>query len=126
VPLKNVSLNQVSLVFSPVAVDDGFRPTETVFLQLRHVLEPELGRRAPLGPVVANDTVPKRAFQVPGDTAIALRMTDFVQRAAQNDSLSATFALVNANEGFEFGLARFRREARLRIVYTLVPEPKLP
>lgn len=126
VPLKNVVLNQVSLIFVPVAVDDGFRPTETVHLQLRHVLEPALGRRAPLGPVVASDTVPKGVFSTAKDTTVMLRLTDFAQRVAQTDSLTNTFALLNTIEGHEFGLARFLRQARLRIVYTLVPEPKLP
>lgn len=125
---QDARLNQVALLLTPERTTDGFRPVGTAFVQLRRLLEPELGRFSPLGvPPVGGDSIPAASFVAPQDTTIAFQLSpDLVRRMLEDDTRTATLALLGSPEGAYFGLPRFRRDARLRIVYTIVPAPTLP
>lgn len=126
VPLTQVNLNRVSLVLQPVPVPGGFGPLEPVPVSLRAVTEPELGRAAPLGPAISDG----RAFLARGDTLLELGITGLAASVAANDSLPTTFMLLSEIPGIAvpptFGVAFFRGEPRLRIVYTLPARRRLP
>lgn len=124
VRLRDVALNEATLILEPVAVPLAFRPLSAIGLSLRRVLEPELGARAPLGGVVAGDSVPAERF-AGGGAPVELEVTRFVQTAA-TDSVPTTLALLAEPEGRNFGIARFRGQPRLRLVYTLPRRPTLP
>jgi hypothetical protein len=127
IPIENVMLNQVALVLTPQPIPDGFQPLTTPRIAVRIVAEPDLGARAPLGPVIARDTVPARVFEAANDTTIALVVSpEFARRLVRSDTRAETIAITADPEGAWFGTARFARVARLRIMYTLVPEPTLP
>jgi hypothetical protein len=132
-PLREVTLNEVSLLFRPVAVPQGFRPLGTTQLQLRRVAEPELGRRAPLGQVV-NDVV-----FVPGagnvllgttfnaaDSVYVVPVTQLATQLAASDTTTAALTLLGEPPAGSFGVAWFAPNPRLRIVYTLSERLSLP
>ncbi|HEX8692187.1 MAG TPA: hypothetical protein VF746_07200 [Longimicrobium sp.] len=135
-PLRDVLLNRVSLLFRPLPTPGGFEPLEAVPLTLWTVPDPELGRRAPLG-FLALDPVEGlgqlRAF-APGDTLVELPITTYSAAAVRNDSLTTTFALLGEAVPSSsspapprtFGPALFEAAPRLRIVYTLPTRPRLP
>lgn len=124
VRLRDVALNQAALVLDPVAVPLAFRPFAPVELSLRRVLEPELGVQAPLGGLLASDSIPAERFAA-GGAPVELELTRFVQSAAA-DTVPTTLALLLEPEGRTFGVAQFRRQPRLRLVYTLPRRLLLP
>jgi hypothetical protein len=137
--LRDVTLNEVSLRLEPVPVEGGFRPLRTKVVRVRSVSEPELGRRAPLGPPVLGRVPPgftplfaevqltPDLFVAPADTALNLVLTEHLRGLVARDTtearVNAAFALVGEPEGVHFGHARFRAAPQLRIVYTL-PAPR--
>lgn len=140
--LREVTLNEVSLLLEPVPVPDGFRPLAPVPLALRRVAEPELGRRAPLGELV-NEVVGispaggRPVFGgsvfVPGDSVVAIPITSFVSRQVSGDTTSVALALLSDPGPFlgnpaaiSFGVGWFAPAPRLRIVYTVPERPRLP
>jgi hypothetical protein len=133
VPLEDVLLNEVSLLLRPAPVPNGFDALAGVPLSLRLVDEAELGAAAPLGPRVL-DVDLQRSTQIynylPGDTVVALPITNLARSLALSDSLPRTFALVSELLGFTapptFGVALFDAQPRLRIVYTLPARRRLP
>lgn len=124
VPLRQVTLNRATLLLDPVAVPGGFRPLGTAPVSIRRLLEPELGRRAPLGEVLAGDTVPAASFLTPSGP-VAFDVTSTVN-AYSRDAAGVTIALLGAPEGGSFGYAWFTDAPRLRLVYTLPLTPSLP
>jgi len=142
-PIRDVAINEVSLMLEPLPVPGGFRPLSPIEVGLRTVAEPELGRRAPIGPpaigrqqagfapLFAEVVVAGRHF-APGaaDTVVTIPLTDQFRGALASDStaaaLSTAFAILAEPEGANFGQARFRPGARLRIVYTLPVSRTLP
>lgn len=135
VPLSEVLVNRVSLLFRPVASPAGFEPVGTVPLTLWTVSEPELGPRAPLGELV-NDafvaTGPVATYQPGEDDEVEVPFTAYANEALRADSLPTTFALlgeappVSGSPDRNFGVSVFESEPRLRIVYTLPIRPRLP
>jgi hypothetical protein len=100
------------------------------------VAEPELGRRAPLGPLVlgrqvaggilfADAALTRDLFAAPSDTTVTLVLTDHFRGVIARDTAavpgraSTAFALIAEPEGANFGYARFVPTPRLRIIYTL-------
>lgn len=132
VPLTGVTINEVSLLFDPVPVPQGFRPLEPVGLLVRRVAEPELGPRAPLGEVV-NDVVglgPTPGSTLfgggsfaPGDPVLAVPVTQFATELIEGDSTTATLVLLGDPQVGSFGPAWFAGSPRLRIVYTVPVRP---
>jgi hypothetical protein len=121
--LREVTLNEVSLVMQPLAVGSGFRPLRPVTMRLRRIGEPGLGRRAPLGTVVAEEPGAPALFATPGDTTVAFNFTNFAVGLLAQDTLvarpSTALALLVEPGGAAFGHVRFAANPRLRIVYTL-------
>lgn len=135
--LRDVALNEVALLLRPQPVGGGFRPLAPVTLRLRSVAEPELGERAPLGPVISGQpglfaqvTVQPNLFAAPADTTISLRITQHVQevfiRQGGTGTVSTSLALLAEPEGARFGQVRFAAAPRLRLVYTLPVQRTAP
>jgi hypothetical protein len=128
VRMVDARLNQVALLMTPQRNRDGFEPLGTSFIQLRRMLEPELGRFSPLGvPGVGGDSIPARSFAMGPDTTIAVQLVpDLIRRMVADTTRTATIALLDSPEGGFFGVSRLRRDMRLRIIYTILPQPTLP
>ena len=141
VPLRDVTLNEVSILLSPQAVPNGFRAVGALPTALRRVVEPELGPRAPLGDVV-NEVIgisPSRvpiyggATYTPGDSLLAIPLTAIAAHLAATDTTSTTLALLSDQSVVpstltppNFGVVWFTARPRLRIVYTVSDRPTLP
>ncbi len=136
VPLRSVTVNRAQLILDPVEVPLGHRPIAVPTVQLRAVAEPDLGRYAPLGSVIATDTITPSAFAAGTDREFALDISNTVlqrlalQRAAIRDGeaidMTITFALMTTYQVPDLGLLHFRRSPRMRVVYTLPLDPSLP
>jgi hypothetical protein len=142
VATRDVTLNEVSLLFTPTAVPGGFRPVGPVPTALRRVAEPELGRRAPLGQVVneivavnpaTRSPVYGGASFAPSDSVLAVPLTSFATTLVASDTTRFSLALLSdpgtlsgAGGSLSFGAAWFTPAPRLRIVYTLPARPALP
>jgi hypothetical protein len=126
VPLSQVRINQVTVVFRPAPVPSGFDPLGRVPISVRMVQEPELGRFAPLGPPVADREVP---FSV-RDTLLEIPITGLAASMAIQDTFPVTFALVSESPVTQgpptFGVAFLEGDPVLRIVYTLPTRRRLP
>ncbi|HEX6068354.1 MAG TPA: hypothetical protein VFZ18_00975 [Longimicrobiaceae bacterium] len=136
VPLSEVTLNRAQLVFEPVQVPDGYRPLATPRVVLRSVAEPELGRFAPLGAVLATDTISPSAFAAGTDREFEMDLTTAVlqflaeqaraEREGEEVETELSFALLADFEVPDLGLLWFQRSPTLRLVYTLPLNPSLP
>lgn len=126
VPLTQVTLDAVSLLLDPLPVPSGFRPLVTTPLTVRRILEPELGRRAPLGEVVATQPLEPALFAAGGQRPVVIALFGPVAQAllARNDTLD--LALTANIGGSDFGTAWFSRNPRLRFIYTVPQRPRLP
>ncbi|HYJ80983.1 MAG TPA: hypothetical protein VEW03_15330, partial [Longimicrobiaceae bacterium] len=133
--LRDVQLNQVALLLRPVPTPLGFDPLDDVPLTLWTVPEPGLGRRAPLGRLVLDVFTQNGPVTImtASDTVISLPLTGFATESVRSDSLPDTFALLGEAPPLSaqapprtFGVAMFDPAARLRIVYTLPIQPRLP
>lgn len=134
-PLRNVTVNRAQIVLEPLHVP-GFRPLVDPTVQLRRVAEPELGRYAPLGSVIATDTIRATAFAPGTDREFMLDVTGTLlqrlalQRAAIADNEpydpELHFAILTTHAVPDLGLLRFQRSPRLRVLYTLPLNPALP
>jgi hypothetical protein len=126
VPLSEVQLNQVAILLRPEPVPRGFGALNAVPLALRLVVEPELGRVAPLGQTLLDQDVVFAST----DTVVALPVTNLTNTLLANDSIPRTVALVSevAATGSPptFGVLFLNPDARLRIVYTLPARRPLP
>jgi len=145
VPIRNVTLNDVSLLLRSAPVRDGFRPLAPVEVTLRVIAEPELGRRAPLGPPAFGRQVPGAPGQfasavvapslflegsIPADNVVNIPVTDHFRGVLAQDTVAArastAFALLQEPQGAAFGHVRFAASPRLRIVYTLPQQTSSP
>lgn len=126
VTLREVTLNQAVLLLDPVPVPSGFRPLTATSLRVRRVLEPELGRLAPLGETLALDTVSASRFQGGGAAEVGLNLTRALISLAETETATATVALLGDARTAQFGYAWFAERPRLRLVYTLPSRPRLP
>lgn len=131
VPLREVTLNEASLVLQPLRVPGGYRPLGLTDVRVRRVVETELGRLAPLGETFAVDSVAAARFAAPGQAPIAIDVTGSLTRLVAADTIpsipaEATVAILADPEGGQFGYLWFERRPRLRLVYTLPLRPRLP
>jgi hypothetical protein len=126
VPLSQVQLNQVAILLRPQPVPRGFGALNSVPLALRLVVEPELGRVAPLGQTLLDQDV----LFASADSVLALPVTSLTRTLIANDSIPRTVALVSEVSGAgpppTFGVLFLDADARLRIVYTLPARRPLP
>jgi hypothetical protein len=126
VPLSQVQLNQVAILLRRAPVPNGFAALNSVPLALRLVVEPELGRVAPLG----QTSLDRDILFAAADSVLALPVTALTNTLIANDSLPRTFALVSEIPGVDappnFGVLFLDPDARLRIVYTLPVRRPLP
>ncbi|HEX6927471.1 MAG TPA: hypothetical protein VF167_18755 [Longimicrobiaceae bacterium] len=134
-PLRDITLNRAQLVLQPVPVPGGHRPVATPTVQLRRVAEPHLGRLAPLGPLVASDTISPAALEEGGeeftlDLTTALLQFLALQRSAiangEEPETQMSLALLTSFQVPDLGLLWFERSPRLRVIYTLPLNPALP
>lgn len=124
VALKEVTLNRAELLLDALPVGSGFRPTVPNFLQIRPVLEPELGRHGSLGDLLTQDSIPAAFFQPPVDETARVNLTGVFQTYA--DSARVSLALLSVSRTPSFGTLWFTSAPRLRLVYSLPQTPKLP
>jgi hypothetical protein len=125
-PLSQVTLDDVSLVLDPVAVPSGYRPISAVGLSTRRLLEPELGRSAPLGDVLSGQSVPGDRFQ-PGSLApVIIDLTGTTINAVNDGDTTLDLALLSDVGQSHFGTIWFDTTPRLRLLYTVVKRPELP
>jgi hypothetical protein len=122
--LSRVTLNRVTLDLRTAAVPGGFGPVDSTVVQVRRVLEPELGRRAPLGDVLVQDTVSAVQFAVGGDlVALDLTGTAREELAAGRSELVVAVLALPTNR---FSYLWFTTAPGLRLVYTLPLNLSLP
>lgn len=131
VPLREVTVDRAELLFAPVPVPLGYRPTAPTQVLLRRLVEPELGRRAPLGEVLATDTASANLFAGPTQRTLSLNITQALVRVVTDTSATVRstplpVALLTASEIPNFGYLWFAGAPRLRILYTLPQRPTLP
>jgi hypothetical protein len=124
VSLKDVALNRAQLLLDAVPVPSGFRPTVPHFLQIRPVLEPELGRHGSLGDLLTQDSIPMALFQPPSGQTASVDLTNVFQ--TYTDSSAVSLALLSVSRTPSFGYLWFTGTPRLRLVYSLPQTPKLP
>jgi hypothetical protein len=124
VALKDVTLNRAELLLDAVTVQSGFEPTVPNFLQIRPVLEPELGRHGSLGDLLTQDSIPASLFQAPADQTARVNLTSVFQ--LYSDSSAVSLALLSVSRTPSFGTLWFTGTPRLRLVYSLPQTPKLP
>jgi hypothetical protein len=126
VALRDVTINRASLLLSPIRTPGGLRPLLTPTMRIRRVVEPELGRFAPLGQLLFADSVPAASFASPGAAPVSIDLTGpfLLFNATQVEQLS--LALLTEPEGGNFGYLYFTDRPRLRIVYTLPLRPSFP
>jgi hypothetical protein len=126
VPLREVTLNAIRLELEPLPVPDGYRPVRQMLVGIRQVLEPELGRRAPLGRAITRDTVPASHFQAPGAPFVPFLITGPVFQALQRGESEIAVALLVEPDAATFAYAWFGATPRVRFIYTLRQPPQLP
>ncbi len=127
ISLREVTINQASLVLSPVVAPGGLRALQPVPARARRVLEPELGRVAPLGELLAiADTATARRLATPDGAAAALDLTAAIATFSAQGLERLTLAVLNEPEGAAFGYVYFTDRPRLRIVYTVPLRPTFP
>lgn len=124
VGLKEVTLNRAELLLDALPVQSGYRPTVPNFLQIRPVLEPELGRQGALGDLLTQDSIPAALFQAPAGETASVNLTGVFQVYA--DSSAVNLALLGISRTPSFGTLWFTGTPRLRLVYSLPQTPKLP
>lgn len=121
-----VSLNRVDLILDPLPVPDGFRPITSTRLSIRRLLEPELGARAPLGGLIAEDTITKQRFVEPDSEPIIFNVTGAVTSALRRGDTELAIAILIEPEASTPSYVWLGRNVRLRFVYTLPQRPQLP
>jgi hypothetical protein len=126
IPTRDVVLNRVELLLDPVPVTQGFRPLGASRVVIRRLLEPELGERAPLGPIVAVETISADAFVAPAGGPVSLAISGAVADALARNRAEVALALQVEPIGTEFGFTRYQPNPRLRFTYTLPQRPRLP
>jgi hypothetical protein len=126
VPLRDVTINQASLLLTPVATPGGLRPLQPTATRVRRVLEPELGRAAPLGELLYADTLSATRFAQPDGSPLSLDLTAALSTFNAQGMERLTMAVLTEPEGSAFGYIYFTDRPRLRIVYTLPLRPTFP
>ena len=126
VSLKDVSLDDVSLVLDPVAVPAGYRPITAVTVATRRLLEPELGRSAPLGDLLSSQSVAADRFAASTLAPVIINLTGPMSAAIAAKASTLDLALLTDIGQSHFGSVWFDTTPRLRVLYTVVKRPELP
>jgi hypothetical protein len=126
VPLSSVELDQATLLLDSAPVPFGFRPLKPALIELRRLLEPELGARSPLGDLLVSVAADPAAFKAGGQRAIAVPLTASVGAAAATTTQTLDLALLSGVGANDFGTVWFTSAPRLRLLYTVPRQPTLP
>jgi hypothetical protein len=126
VELASVVLNRVELVFDAVAVGSGFRPLAPTQVVARRLLDPSLGVRAPLGPVVTVETIPPALFAPPVGEPVRIGITGAVAGALERKETELGVSLQIEGQAPAFGYLWIGQTPSLRFIYTLTQPPRLP
>lgn len=126
VSIRDVTVNLAELVLQPLPVPSGFRPLGTSQILLRRVVEPELGRVAPLGQPLVSDTVPGARFVESDPAPVRVSLTSAIQSLVQTDSTTLAVALLGEGGAGQFGYQWYEGAPVIRLVYTLPLTPRLP
>jgi hypothetical protein len=125
-PLRDVMINNASLVLQPIRAPGGLRPLRPANLRVRRVLEPSLGRVAPLGELLYADTLSAASFAGANPDPVSIDLTVPVTTFVDQGIDVLTFALIAEPEGTQFGYLVFSDRPRMRIVYTIPLRPTFP
>jgi hypothetical protein len=125
VPLSSVNINRATLILPAQPTPGGLRPLQAPSVRVRRVLEPELGRFAPLGPLLFADTLAATHFAA-GGAPVMLDLTGAITRLVAEGVQQPTIALLTEPEGGQFGYLYFADRPRLRVIYTLPLRPTFP
>jgi hypothetical protein len=126
VSLRDVTINAAELVLQPVQVTSGFEPISASTLVMRRLLEPELGRLAPLGETVFSDTVSATKFAGGEQEPVRFNLTSRVRSAVASDPMELPIALLGETAPNQFGYQWYVGEPVVRLVYTLPIIQRLP
>lgn len=138
VDLTEVEINLAELVLTTRQTESAFVPEDTMRMDLRRVLKPELLPKSPLGerlvPIV--ESIPSEFFSVEAGTLVSLSVTDLVKEILANTVLTGTvpktsMALLSAIEPLMLGFASFEGGGGagapvLRLLYTVANDVGLP
>lgn len=139
IDLTEVKLNLAELVLTTRQTESMFQPQDTLRVDVRRVLNPELLPKSPLGAALL--PVPKRLapelFSTQAGTQVSLSVTDLVNQllfvAAAQDTVpaQATIAVFSIIEPITIGFVSFEGAAgvgapALRLLYTIANDVGLP
>lgn len=136
--LKPEEVIFASLVLESRASEAAFRPTDSLEIEARAVLRPDLLPKSPVSdPLQASpEVIPPEAFAPGGSVQVSLPMTAFVQNllrgeTPEGDPVSSAVALLSAFEPSSFDFATFagppgQGRPFLRILLTLAEGVDLP
>lgn len=135
--LTQTALNNARLLLTTDAVVSGFRPTDSLYVDTRTVLAPELLPKAPLSASLTGGlgiSVPPSAFEGEGGVTIEVPVTSFVRDLLSDSAATASrtsLALLTTFEPLSVGFGMFRLpgmpgEPRLRLILTVADTVVLP
>jgi hypothetical protein len=138
VDLTEVEINLAELVLTTRQTESAFVPEDTLRMDVRRVLKPELLPKSPLGEMLVPfvESIPPELFSVQAGTSVSLSVTDLVKAILANTVLTGTvpktsMALLSAIEPLMLGFASFEGGGgagapALRLLYTVANDVGLP
>jgi hypothetical protein len=126
VSLREVTLDRAALVLRPAPVAGGHRPLTATVVQARRLLEPELGRRAPVGPLLTTQNVPADRFAGGADNDVTIDLTAPLMGALATTPRRLSIVLVSPIGANDFGTLWFQPSPTFRLIYTVTRPPQLP
>jgi hypothetical protein len=138
VDLTEVEINLAELVLTTRQTESAFLPEDTLRMDVRRVLNPELLPKAPLGEMLVPfvESVPPELFSVQAGALVSLSVTDLVKAILINTTLTGTvpktsMSLLSAIEPLMVGFASFEGGGgagapALRLLYTIANDVGLP
>jgi hypothetical protein len=138
VDLTEVEINLAELVLTTRQTESAFVPEDTIRMDVRRVLKPELLPKSPLGEMLVPflESIPSELFSVQAGTLVSLSVTDLVKAILANTVLTGTvpktsMALLSAFEPLLLGFASFEGGGgagapALRLLYTVANDVGLP
>lgn len=135
--LRESALNNARLLLTSAAVDPGFQPVDTLFLDTRTVLDASLLPKSPLSTSLSGGlgvAVAPETFEADGGIEVSFPVTNFVQDLLSDDaavSSRRSLALLTLFEPLGLVLGSFRApgtpgEPRLRLILTVADTVVLP
>jgi hypothetical protein len=126
VSLRQVTLDRAALVLRSTPIAGGHRPLTATVVQARRLLEPDLGRRAPVGAVLTTQNVPAERFADGAGTEVVVDLTASLMGAIATPPHQLGIVLVSPIGSSDFGTLWFQPSPTLRLIYTVPRPPQLP